>query len=250
MTKIKNKLKIIKRYEEDLWGFLLFKKKKSKVNKLIYFAQIDQFRKIDIRFLQVTTFATNSKRQFFRTLISKANSMTMRLRNYLVNLNQRQVKLLCTRTSHLYSLHKRNFSLLLESRVDSILIRTNLFTSIRTIRQWIMHGFIFLNLRRVWTSNQNLKIGDIISFPKEKKIILYKQFFFLYFKKKNIKRKGKYRSKFAKFSQSIPLYRPSYLEQNYKLFFFCLWRAPLWSEVPFLKRFKISHITGPSKNRY
>lgn len=242
MTKIKNRYKIFKRYEEDLWGFLLFKKKVSKINKIIYLSQIDQFKKIDIRFLEVTSLAPKGKRSFFRTLIGKANAMTLRLRRYFVNLSQRQMKLMCVKNKYMENSQKRNFSFLIESRIDAILLRTNLFTSIRTIKQWIMHGFIFINLKTIWSANQHVHIGDIVSFPREKKILLYRNFFSLYFKNKDFR--------FRKFTQSVPLYRPFYLEQNYKLFFFYIWRAPLWSEIPFFKKFKVSHVTGPSKNRY
>lgn len=258
MTKITNKYKIFHRYEEDLWGFLVFKKKKSRINKIIYLSQIDQFKKIDIRFLEVISKAPRGKRIFFRTLIGKANSLSLYLRRYFTNVSQRQLKIICLRTTKVEASHKKNIAYLIESRIDAILLRTNLFTSIRTIKQWIIHGFVLVNLKKVWTPNQHIKIGDIVSFSREKKILLYKQFFALYFKKLNKKKvisqtlkywQWKNEKKKEWLKTGIPLYKPKYLEQNYKLFFFYLWRSPFWHELPFLKKFKSFHITGPAKNR-
>lgn len=66
------------------------------------------------------------------------------------------------------------FIYFLESRLDVILFRLNLVSSVREARQKILHGNILVNNKVVKQSSYNLKESDFLSFKKDK-IIFFKK---------------------------------------------------------------------------
>lgn len=64
----------------------------------------------------------------------------------------------------------------LESRIDVVLFRLNLVSSIRSARQKILHGNILINNKIVKKSSYNLKEFDCLSFKKDK-IFSFKKIF-------------------------------------------------------------------------
>lgn len=245
MTKIKQRYELIRRYREDLWGFFHISQKKT----LTYWNMIEYRRSIRkpvvSRFLDLKAIIPKKRKKHSITLYGRLHTLVFQLRRYFVNLNNRQLYFLFQKSTTTESSLLKNFSFSLESRIDAILLRINLFCSTGVIRQWILHGFVFVNLKKVWTSNQNMKIGDILSFSLRHKIILKNYFFQRYFNWSwdHLPTAMPYRKRKQMFlnyptSSKIPLFLPKYLDLNYRLFFFCLWRAPKWSEIPFLKKFK------------
>jgi ribosomal protein S4 len=66
------------------------------------------------------------------------------------------------------------FVYFLESRLDVILFRLNLVSSVREARQKILHGNIIVNNKLIKKSSYNLKELDCLSFRKDK-IIFFKK---------------------------------------------------------------------------
>lgn len=241
MTKIKQRYEVFRRYKEDLWGFFHISQNKS----LTYWKMEDyrrSFRRpILSPFLDLKAVVPKKRKKRSLSFYGRLHNFVFQLRRYFANLNNRQLYLLSQKALNTETSLVKNFSFSLESRVDAVLLRINLFTSIGTIRQWILHGFILVNLKGVWTSNQNLKIGDVLSFSNKHKTLLKNYFFQRYFNfSSTLEIYLLNREFFSNYSNSskIPFFLPRYLDLNYRLFFFCFWRAPKWSEIPFLRKFK------------
>lgn len=56
----------------------------------------------------------------------------------------------------------------LENRLDTTLYRSHFVPSISTAKQWIIHGNIYVNNKKVFSSNYSLKQGDLIKISKKK----------------------------------------------------------------------------------
>lgn len=244
MTKIDNKFKIYKRYQEDFWGFLYFNRKKKKVTKNIYKSLSSHRNRIDPKYLDIQVAIPFRKKRFFKDAVGKSFNMLNRFLIYFINLNLNKVKLIFKKSKKLKNSYNKNFAFLIGTRIDFILYTINLFFSKNRIKAWIKKKRILLNLKPVYSPSQTIKIGDIISFNRKDKEILWKSFKKRYFKKKF---KRKFKRKWNR--HDVPYFLPPYLDMNYRLFFFCLWRSPSWGELPFLTNFNISHIFGNNKIR-
>jgi ribosomal protein S4 len=55
----------------------------------------------------------------------------------------------------------------LETRLDTILYRANFVCSVSTAKQWIVHGNVYVNNKRILSSNYLLKTGDLIKISKK-----------------------------------------------------------------------------------
>jgi small subunit ribosomal protein S4 len=118
----------------------------------------------------------------------------------------------------------RSFAYFLESRLDVVLYRSNLFSSIYAARQYISHKKVYVNGRVVTKPGYRLKVHDIavVSNPK----VLYYQL------KERLQKDlvlGNY---------------PSYLEVNYKLGAVILSKLPENNEVPYPFFMDIETITN------
>ena len=101
------------------------------------------------RFLDLKAVIPKKRKKHSLTFYGRLHNFVFQLRRYFVNLNNRQLYLLSKKAQNTETSLLKNFSFALESRVDAILFRINLFTSVGIIRQWLMHGFIFVNLKKV-----------------------------------------------------------------------------------------------------
>lgn len=61
------------------------------------------------------------------------------------------------------------FLLFLETRIDSMLFRSHFFSSVYMIRQFILHGHILVNNKKVSSYSHRVKFFDIISIKKSKR---------------------------------------------------------------------------------
>jgi ribosomal protein S4 len=78
------------------------------------------------------------------------------------------------------------FLIRLNSRLDIILFKTQLFSSVFAVKQFLSHEGVFINHKKIKKGNFILKEGDIISFnPKKRQF--YKEYFkrFFFNKKSN-----------------------------------------------------------------
>ena len=191
MSKRLNRFKVYKTYNEDMWGSFYFKRKKTKLVKFLYIMRMSYLNRINPRYLDISSRFFKKKRFFFRTLEAKAIHLNLKFRRYFTNINKKQLKRMVKKSELLESSYKKSIANIVETRVDAILLRSNLFWSIRTIRQWINHGFILANLKPVYSSNYNLVVGEVLSFKKKVKYFLYKFFKYRYFLELKSKKKKK-----------------------------------------------------------
>lgn len=55
----------------------------------------------------------------------------------------------------------------LETRLDTTIYRAHFVSSISTARQWVSHGNVYVNNNKVFSSNYQLKQGDLIRISKK-----------------------------------------------------------------------------------
>ena len=111
------------------------------------------------------------------------------------------------------NLTTRSFAYFLESRLDVVLYRSNLFPSIYAARQYISHKKVYVNGKLVTKPGYRLRVHDIavVSNPK----ILYLQL------KERLQK------------NLVLTNYPAYLEVNYKLGAVILSKLPENHEVPY-----------------
>jgi ribosomal protein S4 len=130
-----------------------------------------------------------------------------------------------------------NFVRILETRLDMCLFRMNLFKSFYEIRQYIRHGYVFINYIEMNVTNYYLNFGDIIIFKgldqvrdknfkitkktsknkRKKKIVIKDHESFQSEKTNSYYQKRLLRKKLR--SQKVKFLKPNYLEISYKLKF-------------------------------
>ena len=153
------------------WIFL--KKKSTKLNKFL-----------NNNLHQVSKTAKSFKNLYKSQLLTK-----QKLKLYYTKLSNKQLKILCKKAYlQSKSINKKEiFDLLfylLENRLDVILFRANIVENITSAKQFISHGNISVNKKKVLSSNLIVKKGDLIEFhPKMNNlindIILSKKFNFI-----------------------------------------------------------------------
>ena len=147
--------------------------------------------------------------------VERLGTEVRKLRKFYGNINKRPFSNLFFQIKNMSNILGSSFSYLLESRLDVILFRVNLFNSIFTVRQLINHKHILINGRVVNKSSYQLSVGDIISIKKS-----FWQFYYSLFKKK------------IEENQLLINY-PVYLEVNYKIGSIYFIKLPLLNEVSY-----------------
>lgn len=228
MKKSQHGLKVIRRFEEDIWGVLSTRDKPSSVLNYIYEAYQNNFKyKKLLQSNKQAFFLSRKKGKFLYKIVTddrefKRKKRTLKINNYLNllklrcfygNLGERKFR----RSFRLLSLNtnavSRSFGYFLESRLDVVLYRSNLFESIYAARQYISHNKVFVNGLIVNKPSYRLKVEDIVNVSDSK--LLYNK---LKDRLKNNSVLGNY---------------PSYLEVNYKLGVVILAQFPENEAVPF-----------------
>jgi small subunit ribosomal protein S4 len=228
MKKNQHSLKVIRRFEEDIWGVLSIKNKPSNILNYIYEAYQNNFKYRKL--LQANNklfFLSKKKGKFLYKVVTddrefKRKRRTLKINNYLNLLKLRRFygsigERKFRRSFKLLSLPinsvTRSFAYFLESRLDVILYRSNLFKSIYAARQYINHEKVYVNGKIVNKPGYRLKVEDIISVSDPK--ILYKE----------LK---------SRLQENLVLGNyPSYLEVNYKLGIVILAQFPANKDVPY-----------------
>jgi len=250
MTKISNRYKIFRRYEEDPWGKFLFRKKKRIIIKRFYLRKARHLNRINPRYLDITNKAPFKRKRLFKNLHGKSEMMIKRFTKYFVDMSENQLVRIFYNSRKGRVAYKRNFALLIESRVDSILMRINvsLFKDKHVIREWVFARRVFVDCVPVLSCGHNMRIQGILSFNKESIFLLRKTFSADHFRIDLLADKwSKALAGFRK--EKKPIFLPKYLDLNYNLFIFCMWRAPTWGEIPYLTNFTVPHIMGKNKVR-
>jgi len=234
--KNQHSLKVIKRFDEDVWGVLATKNKPTRV--LDYLFEVYQnnykYRKL-IRKKQF--FLSNKKLKFLYKTISedkefKRKKRTMKINSYLTglklrrfygSLGKREFKKTLRKASLTVNILGRSFVYFLESRLDVVLYRANFFHSIMSARQYINHKKVLVNGKTVDKPGYQLFINDIVTL--EDPVLIYKDL----------------QSRLVQ--NKVLVNHPNYLEVNYKLGSVILTRIPTNEEVPYPFFINLNNIT-------
>jgi ribosomal protein S4 len=225
--KYRLKYNFIKKYQVDLWGYLtsclnennffkkMFKtfiyKKKRKIRLIrfllwrprrvfMYSKRIPikkffkTFNKTHIKFMRVFL--------FFRTYYG--DFTIKKFKKYVNSINKRRIDIMS------------KILFLLESRLDILLYRVNLFKNPREARSFIKMKKIKINNKIINKLKHHIYINDIIDFVLPFKKFLYKNFL----------------QKLLKKNKKILFNYPRYLEINYKIMKFIFIKMPKKNDIP------------------
>lgn len=141
------KYKIDRRMGENLWG-----RSKSPVNKREYGpGQHGQRRKG-----KVSDFGAQLKAK-------------QKLKGYYANISEKQFKKTYTEAMRLKGDSSENLIGLLERRLDAVVYRAKFVPTPFAARQFISHGHIKVNGRRVNVASYRVKVGDIVEVKEASK---------------------------------------------------------------------------------
>lgn len=228
VKKGQHNLKIIRRFEEDIWGVLATKNKPTQVLNFVYEAYQNNFKyKKLLKSTKKSFFLVRKKGKFLYKVFTgekefKRKKRTLKINNYLNLLKLRRFYGNIGKRKFWRSFHNlgltpniasKGFGYFLESRLDVILYRSNLFSSIFSSRQYIVHKKVFVNGVLVNKPGFRVKIDDIVSVSNP-------EFFYNDLKSRLLN------------NQVLGNF-PSYLNVNYKLGLVKLIRIPSNKDVPF-----------------
>lgn len=90
-----------------------------------------------------------------------------KLRFFLGGISKFTLKKLYVESKKKHNLSvQRNFIINLESRIDVILFRLSIFRTMSEVQQFILHGKVFVNNKKVTTCSLRLKENDVFSFKE------------------------------------------------------------------------------------
>jgi len=189
--------RICKKYGEDLFGDLLLNGlgKKRLVSKLI---PRRPMREKWMRAMRVDI-VDPRKRERPINAYYYMYRMKHKMRIYYGTMREQQFKKVLGSVFNIKGFFANNAFSILESRIDSILYRSNFVKTLPLGRQLILHGYVYINGHVVTKYSYCLRPGDILALRRD-----YQRKFFSMLKIK-IKKGG------------FLCYHPTYLETNYKL---------------------------------
>ena len=146
MTKrIRAKHKIDRRLSENIWG-----RPKSPLNK----RQSRPGQHGERRFSKLSDFGQQLRAK-------------QKLKGYYANLSERQFSRLYVEASRLKGSTSEHLIGLLERRLDAVVYRAKFVPTVFAARQFVSHGHVTVNGRRVTIPSYRLRIGDVVE-VKEK----------------------------------------------------------------------------------
>lgn len=224
--KLQHSLKIVKRFDEDIWGRISLIQKPKKILNYLFNIYQNNFKYR--RLLNKRHFFLSKKRNKFlykvisdekefrrkkRTIKINKYLNLLKIRRFYGNLSKKSFKRIFQQHSLNVNIVGRSFAFFLESRLDVILYRANFFISIQEARQYISHNKVFVNGFIVNKPGFKIFLNDII--------VLKNPIFFYNKMKQKIN------------DNALLVNYPSYLEVNYKLGSVILIKLPENNEVPF-----------------
>ena len=237
MSRKIKRLKLYKRYEEDLWGFLA-KLNKPKYNKALiylYYCFLGNYKYK--RILQSKRLFSVKKRFVYRLAVGDVefknkkrnfkasnNFSFLKVKWFYGNLKRTQIKKLLLKYKNNTRLYGSFILYFLESRLSTVLYRLNLFDSFFSIQQFIKHGNVYVNNKQVKHCSYNLKLYDIVLIKSNHRLKLYNKL------KIDLERNI--------IIQNYPLY----IESNYKSMSFTMYKLPSLKEVRYPFEVNIDNI--------
>lgn len=228
LKKKQRSLKIIRRFNEDIWGKLALTKKPLWVLDYLYevYQNTFKYRKL-LKTTKKRFFLSRKRKPFLYKVTSEEKEFrrkkrTLKINNYLIrlklrkfygSLREKKLKRIINEALLNNNQMGRSFVYFLESRLDVVLYRANFFNSIYEAKQYINHKKVYVNGLSVNKAGFKLFVNDIVTL--ENASLFYKNL------KKRLKRR------------KILVNYPSYLEVNYKLASVSLIKLPDVKDVPF-----------------
>ena len=154
-------------FKKSKWIFVK-KEFQKDPNKIINNFNIKNFRK---------SFGENDipliiRRKFF---FKERLLLTKRLKSDGLSIKKFQLKNLFNGKKR-FAKKIKPFLFRLNSRLDVLLLKTQLFASVSALKQFLSHEGILVNNKRIYNGNFILKEGDIITFNKKNRKF-YKEYF-------------------------------------------------------------------------
>ena len=218
--------------EEDLWGHISLSQRNSKVLNYLYksfqgnmakkkavkkklYKKRKSFKFSQKKFLyEIHTEEREFKRKK-RRFRSKEYFNLFKLCMFYGNLKETSIKSLLNTKAKNKNIWAGATPFLLESRLDILLYRTNLFKSIFFVKQFIKHKGVLVNGLLITEPNFQVQIGNIIIIPPRFYQEFYKHFL------QNLK------------DNRILINYPRYIEIDYKIGAFIIINYPKGNEISY-----------------
>jgi small subunit ribosomal protein S4 len=236
----RQKLKFCKLYMEDFWGKLLRKARKSylvgknpglKTVRYLRWSTVKHFDK-----KRNKEFYLNIKKVIRKQRLGGPLRAKYKVKRYYGGMSQveycrllreararRRRDLLCKRTGRTFT---NTFMGLLEKRLETIIFRMNLASTIEEAKVLIKMGNFSVNGKSITKTKYVVSVGDVISVRRKKHEVF----------RKRLEERLRYNGVIVNY--------PRYMEVNYAILSGILISEPLLSEIPFLGRMNMEAIAG------
>lgn len=134
-----------------------------------------------------------------------------KLKGYYGNINERHFRRLYAEAARLRGSTSENLIGLLESRLDAVVYRAKFVPTVFAARQFISHGHVKVNGRRVNISSYRVRVGDIVE----------------------IKEKSREMTLVLEATKSPERDVPDYINADHSKYVAKLTRLPVLADVPF-----------------
>lgn len=152
---IQNRSKLYN-FKRKKWQKLIFYLKKKQSNNKNFYAHYDN--KVNF----ISKFGTTFKKRHKSNLQIK-----QKFNLFYGRLKKTYIKNIILNSGTSSFIYKQNKAQLLqytlESRLDTVLYRSHFVLSIRSARQLISHGHVFINNEKIYNNSFIVKIGDIVT---------------------------------------------------------------------------------------
>lgn len=217
----------VKKYEIDLWGSLIFRKKDSRIFSevftlicekhryyfwflRIYFRNL--YRKGAFKYSIGLRFK-NQKKNFVKYYLWRLRMILILRKYYNNNLDNKKFKKYINKAKNQNKTFMIKLLLQLENRLDVLIYRLNITKNIDEAKKILKKGYILVNNKKILNISKNIYLNDVISFKK-------KNLFYKIWKKKLINKK-------------IIFNYPSHIEMNYELMKCLIIGLPKKKEIPY-----------------
>lgn len=220
--------------DEDLWGHIALSSRNTKILTYLYNSfqanplkrnlakkklSLIRRRKFRSFYKKKFLYEINTKEKEFKRNIrrfrSKEHFTLFKLSVFYGNIKIKSFKPFLNVTAKNQRIWAGVTPFLLESRLDILLYRTNLFKSIFFIKQFIKHRGVLVNGLCLYETNYQVRVGDIILIPGN----IYQKFYQKFLNNLRINR--------------ILTHIPKYVEMNYQIGAFMIVRLPRGGEISY-----------------
>lgn len=177
MTKIlKSRYLVFKNFEEDVTGRFLFKMKRREITRRLFslYKILNRVEPLRLSDLLIR------KKKKIKNLVSFDKFQIRKIRHFYGFGNGKTKRFNKMQYSFLNKCFNNRLHasvLSLESRVDVLLLRLRLFSSIKESRSFIKLKGVIINKRLITNCNYRLNKGDILSFTSEFSVVLKRKLY-------------------------------------------------------------------------